>query len=47
MCKLQYFDGKEWLTISEWESPTMAWISLGGDNYNYRVIAPNGEVVHG
>ena len=38
MVKLQYFDGTKWDTISEWVNAHLAWISLGRDNHNYRVI---------
>lgn len=45
MYKLEYFNGKEWTHVSEWANGNMAWISLGGDTYNYRLLDPNGKVI--
>ncbi len=45
MIKLQYFNGTEWITVSTWASEWMAWVSLGGDDYNYRTIDENGKVL--
>lgn len=45
MIQLQYFNGKEWITVSSWPNEMIAWISLGGDNYNYRTIDENGKVL--
>jgi hypothetical protein len=45
MITLQYFNGQEWVTVSEWQNETLAWISLGGDDYNYRTIDNSGNVI--
>jgi hypothetical protein len=45
MNRLEYFDGKKWTLVGTWENPHLAWISLGGDNYNYRVVAEDGTVL--
>lgn len=45
MIKLQFFDGKHWITVSEWVSEHLAWISLGGDDINYRTIDEDGNVL--
>jgi|LGOV01.1.fsa_nt_gb expansin (peptidoglycan-binding protein) len=45
MIKLQYFNGKEWVDVSEWHNEAMAWISLGDDNFNYRTVDVNGNVL--
>lgn len=45
MIELQYFDGIEWVKVSTWENENIAWISLGGDNYNYRTVDENGKVL--
>lgn len=45
MIELQYFNGTEWTTVSTWENETIAWVSLGGDDYNYRTIDGNGKVL--
>lgn len=45
MIKLQYFNGTDWATVSTWGNETIAWVSLGGDDYNYRTIDENGKVL--
>ena len=45
MIELQYFNGDNWETVSEWPTEFLAWISLGGDDYNYRTIDENGTVL--
>lgn len=45
MVTLEYFDGNTWNFVSEWASETLAWISLGGDNFNYRVVNAAGFVL--
>ena len=38
MIKLEYFNGKEWVDCGKFHSEHIAWISLGGDNLNYRTV---------
>ncbi len=39
MVELEYFNGEKWVTASgEYINEHLAWISLGGDNFNYRVV---------
>ena len=45
MIELQYFNGTEWVKVSEWTQEYLAWVSLGGDNYNYRTVDENGKVL--
>lgn len=45
MIELQYFDGMEWIKVSTWHNEEFAWVSLGGDNYNYRTIDEDGNVL--
>ena len=45
MIELQYFNGTEWTTVSTWANEWMAWVSLGGDDYNYRTVDENGKVL--
>jgi len=45
MIKLEYFDGKKWVFVSEWANENLAWVSLGGDNWNYRTVDENGKVL--
>lgn len=44
MYRLEYFNGKEWGLVGIWQSPDLAWISLGGDNLDYRVVGEDGKV---
>lgn len=46
MFDLEYFNGIEWICISSWHNADLAWSSLGLDNYGYRVIDSNGNIVH-
>ena len=48
MIKLEYFNGNEWVSAGDtWHSEAMAWISLGGDDYNYRTVDnETGEVLN-
>lgn len=39
LVSLQYFNGREWTTVSTWANERMAWDSLGGDDDNYRTIS--------
>jgi len=45
MIELQYFNGTDWKTVSTWVNEMIAWVSLGDDNYNYRTIDEDGNVV--
>lgn len=45
MIKLQYWNGDEWITVSEWQVEIAAWWSLGNDNLNYRTIDADGKVL--
>lgn len=46
MVKLEWFDGSKWNPVKgDWPSEKMAWISLGGDDYNYRTVDENGNVL--
>ena len=39
MIQLQYWNGTEWIDIGEpWHDEFIAWISLGGDDINYRTL---------
>jgi len=38
MIKLQYFNGKKWVDCGDFHNEVMAWVSLGGDDYNYRTV---------
>ena len=45
MINLEYFNGKEWVFVSKWANERIAWISLGGDTFNYRTTDANGKVL--
>jgi len=45
MVTLQYFNGIEWVEWGKFGHDRMAWISLGGDDFNYRTIDSGGNVV--
>ncbi len=47
MVNLEYFNGEEWVSAGgPFGNETIAWISLGGDNLNYRTVnAETGEVL--
>lgn len=39
MVQIQYWNREEWINVGEpWEHEWIAWISLGGDDVNYRTI---------
>lgn len=45
MIQLDYFDGKHWIHVSEWKIEKFAWLSLGGDDFNYRTVDENGDIL--
>jgi hypothetical protein len=45
MVTLQYFNGKEWEDLEQWPNKEIAWSTLGGDTFNYRVIDKDGNVL--
>lgn len=45
MVRLEYFNGKKWELVSEWPNALIAWVSLGTDTFNYRVVDENGNVL--
>jgi expansin (peptidoglycan-binding protein) len=45
MVILEYFNGKEWVFVSRWVAEHLAWISLGGDDYNYRTKDVTGNIL--
>lgn len=46
MINLEYWNGGQWVYVSEWGVEGMAWISLGGDDVNYRTVeADTGKVL--
>ena len=45
MVTLQWFDGQKWVDTETWQNETLAWVSLGGDDYNYRTVDENGKVL--
>lgn len=46
MVKLEYFNGKEWVFAGgPFYNETMAWVSLGGDDLNYRTVDDDGNVL--
>jgi len=38
MINLEYFNGSEWVFVSEWYTEMMAWVSLRDDDFNYRTV---------
>ena len=42
---LQYWNGKAWIPCGHFWSEFAAWISLGGDNRNYRTVDALGNVL--
>ncbi len=45
--RLEYFDGKKWIPAGAFEREDFAWISLGGDDRNYRTVeAATGKVLN-
>lgn len=45
MVRLEYFNGKEWVFVQEWQNAEIAWATLGGDTFNYRVVDEKGIVL--
>lgn len=45
MIYLQYWNGTEWVGAGEWHNETIAWASLGGDDFNYRTVDDKGVVL--
>lgn len=45
MITLQYFNGDEWIDAGDFATELMAWISLGGDDLNYRTVDSNGNIL--
>jgi expansin (peptidoglycan-binding protein) len=45
MISLEYFNGKEWVHVSKWMNERIAWVSLGGDDRNYRTVDEHGFVL--
>ena len=45
MIILEYFNGSEWNPVATWCNENLAWISLGGDDYNYRTVDETGKVL--
>jgi expansin (peptidoglycan-binding protein) len=45
MITLQYYNGKEWINVSNWHREDFAWASLGGDCYGYRTVNQDGTVL--
>lgn len=46
MVNLEYWNGGQWTYVSEWPVEHLAWISLGGDDWNYRTVeADTGKVI--
>jgi hypothetical protein len=46
MYALEYYNGKQWMHCKDWSSAELAWSSLGGDNYNYRVVDVDGNILY-
>ena len=45
MIKLQYLTSEKWITCGKFHSERLAWISLGGDDMNYRTVDVDGTVL--
>lgn len=45
MITLQYWNGKTWVYEGKFYNENSAWISLGGDDLNYRTIDENGNIL--
>ena len=43
---LEYYNGTQWIGCGTWSSAELAWASLGNDNYNYRVIDVDNNVIY-
>lgn len=45
MVVLEYLSGGHWIVCGEFNSENLAWISLGGDDENYRTVGPTGKIL--
>ena len=45
MITLQYFNSKEWVDCGNFGNEHIAWISLGGDDFNYRTVDKDGMTI--
>lgn len=45
MIELQYWDGETWLHCGLFLNEDLAWVSLGGDDDDYRTIDPDGNIL--
>lgn len=45
MVQLQYFNGMAWVDCGEFGNEEIAWISLGGDDRDYRTLDSSGKVL--
>lgn len=45
MITLEYFNGEEWVKAGSFTNEKIAWLSLGGDYFNYRTVDENGKVL--
>jgi len=45
MVILEYFNGESWEKVGEFGNERIAWISLGGDDQNYRTIDAFGHIL--
>ena len=46
MIILEYYDGDEWVQVGPpWHNEWIAWLSLHGDDDNYRTVDSNGKVL--
>lgn len=45
MIKLEYFNGESWVSCGEFGNERIAWISLSGDDFNYRTVDDSGVVL--
>ena len=45
MVTLEYFNGILWVYVGTWANETIAWASLGSDDYRYRTVDEDGNVL--
>jgi hypothetical protein len=45
MITLEYFNGTSWEPVGEFHCEDFAWMSLGGDDQNYRTLDEHGKVL--
>jgi len=45
MVKLEYYNGKEWIEVDVYNNETIAWVALGGDDFNYRTVDEQGNIL--